>query len=103
MPRFGAACPLWPLFTALSRQMAPVEVVVETPANRLFLVRACAETCYPEGFGGPDLREAAMLILPAPVGPAQQGSRLRIGSACRIRPRSACPARREPSILTLNA
>lgn len=108
LPRFGSACPLWPLFTALSRPMTPVEVHVETPAQRRFLVLAFAETRYPMGFAGPELREAAMLILPAPPqalsptsGPA--GLPLRIGSTCRICPRETCPARREASILSVEA
>ncbi len=105
LPRFGSACPLWPLFTALSRPMTPIEVVVETPAGRRFVALAFAETRYPSGFSGPELREAAMLILPAPTaGPAlsaRQGPPLRIGSTCRICPRGACPARREPSILSV--
>lgn len=105
LPRFGSACPLWPLFSALSRPMTPVEVVVETPAGRRFLVLAFAETRYPLGFAGPELREAAMLILPAPlpglVAQGGAGPALRIGSTCRICPRGTCPARREPSILTV--
>lgn len=102
LPRFGAACPLWPLFTALSRPMTPVEAIVETPANRRFRVLAYAEARYPEGFSGPELREAAMLILPATAvaGAALTGAAIRIGSTCRICPRGGCPARREPSILT---
>ena len=107
LPRFGAACPLWPLFTALSRPMTPVEAVVETPANRRFRVLAYAEARYPEGFSGPELREAAMLILPLPAGPAAGFASgpsgapvIRLGSTCRICPRAACAARREPSILT---
>mgnify|MGYP002628197239 CR=1 FL=1 len=99
LPRFGAACPLWPLFTALSRPMMPVETLVETPNNRRFRVLAYAEARYPDGFGGPALREAAMLILPAP--PAQAGlPAIRLGASCRICARRACPARREPSILS---
>ncbi len=31
LPRFGAACPLWPLFAALTRPGAPVMARVETP------------------------------------------------------------------------
>ena len=99
LPRFGAACPLWPLFTALSRPMTPVEAVVETPTNRRFRVLAYAEARYPEGFSGPELREAAMLILPLPAGPPS-GAVIKLGSTCRICPRAACAARREPSILT---
>ncbi len=99
LPRFGAACPLWPLFTALGRPMTPIETVIETPAPvpRRFLVRAFCQPSHPGGFHGPELRSAAMIILPdiARVGAAQP-----IGSTCRTCPRASCPARREPSIVT---
>ena len=99
LPRFGAACPLWPLFTALARPSSPIECVIETagPQAQRFLVRAFCQPRFPDGFGGPELREAAMLILPAPIGAAQG---LAVGSTCRICQRNACPARREPSILS---
>lgn len=102
LPRFGAACPLWPLYTALARPTTPVEALAETPAGRRFRVLAWCEVHHPDGFAGPELREAAMLILPAgPGGPAPaQAPVLRLGSTCRICPRTPCPARREPSILT---
>jgi len=97
LPRFGAACPLWPLFTALSRPMVPVSALIATVGSggRRFAVRAFCQPRYPGGFGGPELREAAMLILPDAAG---KGDVL-VGSTCRICARSACPARREPSIL----
>ena len=100
VPRFGAACPLWPLFTALARPMCPVEVTVESVTGARFLVRAFCQPRYPDGFSGVELREAAMLILPD-LGPEDAGrAAIEIGSTCRICPRPACPARREPSILT---
>jgi predicted transcriptional regulator len=43
------------------------------------------------------MAEAAMLILPAD---AVSGETLAVGTSCRICPRSACPARREPSLLS---
>jgi transcriptional regulator with XRE-family HTH domain len=98
IPRFGAACALWPLFAALARPVTPVEQVVETESGggRRFLVRAFCQPRYPRGFSGPELREAAMLILPdAPA----QGDALALGSSCRVCARGGCPARREPSIL----
>jgi len=98
IPRFGAACALWPLFSALARPMTPVEQAVETEGlpGRRFLVRAFCQPRFPRGFAGPELREAAMLILPdAPAG----GSGLALGSSCRVCARAGCPARREPSIL----
>lgn len=103
MPRLGSCCPLWPLFTALSRPMAPVSALVETPAARRFRILAYAEARFPEGFSGPELREAAMLVLPLPGGPAAQAPLLRVGPTCRICPRADCAARREPSIVSTQA
>jgi transcriptional regulator with XRE-family HTH domain len=97
LPRFGAACPLWPLYTALGRPMQIVEARVQMSgqSDRRHRVIAWAETRHPQGLRGPELREAAMLILPDDgAGPV-----LRIGTSCRVCARGDCPARREPSIL----
>lgn len=97
-PRFGAACPLWPLFTALTRPETPVEAVIALPGPQgaRFRARAFCQTRFPVGFRGPELREAAMLVQPEPAGPE---TALEVGPTCRTCPRTACPARREPSIL----
>ncbi|MEY4304690.1 MAG: hypothetical protein RIT52_865, partial [Pseudomonadota bacterium] len=97
-PRFGAACPLWPLFTALARPETPVEAVIALPGPQgaRLRARAFAQVRYPGGFRGPELREAAMLLSPEPAGAEPA---LEVGPTCRICPRPACPARREPSIL----
>lgn len=101
LPRFGAACPLWPLYTALGRPMHAVEARLQMAGQgeRRHRVIAWAETRHPQGLRGPELREAAMMILPDDgAGPV-----LRTGSSCRICVRGDCPARREPSILPLEA
>lgn len=100
LPRFGAACPLWPLYTALARPMSPVQAVVETAGRRpgRYRVRAYCETRFPQGFAGPEVREAGMLI--EPLDGSVPGAALEIGTTCRICPRATCAARREPSILT---
>lgn len=100
LPRFGAACPLWPLYAALARPASAVEQVVDMPGSLMqrFRIRAWCRTLHPSGFGGPELREAAMLI--EPVGSGDGGQALPVGTSCRICPRDLCPARREPSILT---
>ncbi|TXI04527.1 MAG: XRE family transcriptional regulator [Pseudorhodobacter sp.] len=101
-PRSGAACPLWPLFTALAHPETPVEAVIVLPGPQggpqgaRFRARAYAALSHPGGFRGPELREAAMLLSPEPAGPDPA---LEVGPTCRICPRTACPARREPSIL----
>jgi transcriptional regulator with XRE-family HTH domain len=102
LPRFGAACPLWPLFTALARPMQPIEVLAEwgapSPSAPRFVLRAFGEASHPQGFAGPQLRRAMMLILPAPDTMAQSPA-LGVGATCRICPREGCAARREPSIM----
>lgn len=97
LPRFGSACPLWPLYAALGRPMQAFEARVQMAgqSDRRHRVVAWAETRHPQGLRGPELREAAMLILPDDgAGPVT-----RIGSSCRVCARGDCPARREPSIL----
>ncbi len=99
LPRFGAACPLWPLFSALARPGMAIGATVETASGggARFHALAYCEAALPQGFAGPELRTAAMLILPAPDAGGQPV--LAVGSTCRICPRDECPARREPSIL----
>ncbi len=100
LPRFGAACPLWPLFTALARPMQPIEAQAQVGADGLsaarFTLRAFGITSHPAGFGGPELRRAMMLIVPTSGANAPA---LGVGATCRTCQRDACLARREPSIL----
>ena len=99
LPRFGAACPLWPLYTALSRPMSAVSAVVEMVGRvpQRFGAQAFCQISQAGGFGGVELREAAMLIWPEAGG---AGDTLPVGSSCRICARGGCAARREPSILS---
>lgn len=99
LPRHGAACPLWPLYEALARPGVPIRAVIEMAGRvpQRFEVFALGTLAHPQGFDGPTVAEAMMLVLPAA---SQREERERpVGPACRICPRSACPARREPSIL----
>ncbi len=98
LPRFGAACALWPLYTALSRPMEPVSARIEIGGRggRQWQALAYCQPDLPQGFGGPQVRVAAMVLLPAAVGAGAQ----RVGSTCRICPEVACPARREASIVS---
>lgn len=99
MPRLGAACPLWPLYQALSRPVQPIAALIEQ-ASRLpqrFVAWAVAEPAAPPGFGAAPTFAAAMLFraaTPDDGGPAQP-----VGTTCRVCPRAGCPARREPSVL----
>ena len=97
MPHPGVTCPLWPLYTALSRPMTPIRQRIAPPGRdaQCFATFAVSVPDLTGGFDRPPVTTAAMLILPDDTpGPA-----LGVGPYCRICPRNACPARREPSIL----
>ncbi len=99
LPRFGASCPLWPLFTALGRPLAPVRRLV-SQLGRSEARFECMAIAWPDGPAGfehdPQYR-STMLILPAPD--AADEDVQPVGSTCRVCPRRGCDARREPSIL----
>ncbi len=102
MPRFGAACALWPLYTALTRPTMPVRAVVEMAGRspRRFTAFAICRPVGDLGFGRPQVFEANMLLLDEGFGGAREAREvLELGTSCRICPREACPARREPSII----
>jgi len=102
LPRFGAACPLWPLYQALARPMSPIRQLVEQSGRSVskFLTYAISQPTGPAGFDMPQVFRSTMLILPGDrVEIADEATCLPIGTSCRICPRSDCIARREPSIL----
>lgn len=102
LPRFGAACPLWPLYQALVRPMTPIRTLIEQAGRnpRPCLAYAVAEPRYPEGFEGPMVLEAQMLIVASQRPPTEPDEVQQVGQSCRICPRRACVARREASILS---
>lgn len=99
IPRFGSACALWPLFAAIGRPMAPISMVLRHTGREggTFDTISYAEvqpaydtTPYP-------MTRSYMLIIPHPE--TDDSDPLRVGAACRVCARNACPARRERSIL----
>lgn len=111
LPRFGGACPLWPLFQSLMQPGRPIRTLLETasrPVHR-FLSHAVAEPLGPARFDPPFAWEASMLLTPAnpqTLGQAPDGNEggagrlLAVGSSCRVCLRPDCVARREPSIVS---
>lgn len=99
IPKFGAACALWPLFSALCQ---PGQVV-QTPLVQLGRSRASfdcfavAEVVGETQYNSPPLIEASMLLIPG--GNSDTEAALEVGSTCGVCPKSGCPGRREPSIL----
>lgn len=103
LPRFGSACPLWPLFEALRQPGTPVStrVAMAGAGDAVFACDAVADLDWPEGYDAPATVEAVMLIRPRDAA-AEPAARV-VGSSCRVCARRRCPARREPSILATAA
>ena len=106
MPRFAGACPIWPLYQALSMPGRPLRMVIETPGRPAprFLAHAVAEVTGGARFNPPWALEAVMLLTPAGEAGEQSGADpgggvVPVGSSCRVCPRAECHARREPSIV----
>ncbi len=103
LPRFGAACALWPLFTALTRPAQPIYRLVEQSAReaRRFETFSVAEPTGGMRFGDVARIEAVMLFRPCFDDAAAQSGHapVPIGVSCRICARGSCSARREPSVL----
>lgn len=102
LPRFGAACPLWPLFSALQRPMYPIRARVQMAGRSegLFDCFAMAEAEAPLQTGVDPILRSHMLLWPAE---GQGDPAIGVGVTCRICPREDCAARREPSIMARGA
>ncbi|WP_166416622.1 helix-turn-helix domain-containing protein [Cochlodiniinecator piscidefendens] len=100
IPQFGATCPLWPLYQAMTRPGTPVRTFIfqSGRAKQNLTAYAYAEQKYPEGFDGAPVLEAQMIVFPA--NGVQDETVSEVGANCRICARRACVARREPSILS---
>lgn len=100
LPRFGSACALWPLFDALAQPVTPIRRILRAAgrgAGARFVAYAWCERLHPDGFDGPAVSRALMLVVPYGGDPVA-GERI-VAASCRICPEPACTARREPSIL----
>ena len=100
LPRYGSACPLWPLYQSLQRPMQPIRYTIRTTGRdvSLFSAWAYADVQYPSGIDNPAVVEAWMLL--APQQTARDDARIvDVGTSCRICVHPHCSARREPSLV----
>lgn len=97
LPRSGAACPLWPLFQALSQPGRALHRVVRLPgpARTAFECFAFAGPVGQVRFGQEPCINATMLVRPAPQGVTPD----RVGPGCRLCPINDCESRRHPTML----
>ncbi|MCV6592284.1 MAG: short-chain fatty acyl-CoA regulator family protein [Silicimonas sp.] len=98
-PRYGGACPLWPLFRALQQPMVLFdETLTIGGRDRLsFDVQALAEVHYPAGYSEPAALTSWMLIRDSARGDSAREA-IPAGITCRVCAETNCPTRREPSV-----
>ncbi len=101
LPRLGGACPLWPLYRALSQPGQLVRALLRTPSDQTFVAWAIASP-EPHGpYGLPPVCRSAMIFtadawLAPPDGAAPE---VEIGTQCRVCPRNTCASRRATFLL----
>lgn len=103
IPRYGAACPLWPLFQVMSQPATVLRqrMRVSGRGGALFDCLAAAEITGPAALNAAPLLEATMLVVPVASGKGDSTeAAVEMGASCRICSRQPCPGRREPSILS---
>ncbi len=100
LPRYGAACALWPLYQAMTRPHAPVTAILQTPEERMFQAEALATYQKGEAPYWVQAVRTSMIFSAIRQEDATRagGSILPVGLSCRICARDHCTARREPSI-----
>ncbi|PUB18888.1 hypothetical protein DFP92_101479 [Yoonia sediminilitoris] len=98
LPRFGGACPLWPIFSAFSRPTQPIMADIVMPGTDQTGLRcyAVADAIERPGFDRPPALRSTMLVLPDL--PADSRNVIPVGVSCRICPRARCNSRREPAM-----
>ena len=100
VPRHGACCPLWPLYTTLAQPGTIVATKV-SQAGRTGPGFECFAVAEPVGSprynAAPDVQSMMLLVPAAPDG----AEVTEVGSTCRVCPRGTCTSRREPSILSV--
>ncbi|WP_170761918.1 helix-turn-helix domain-containing protein [Ruegeria lacuscaerulensis] len=102
MPRFGEACPLWPLFQALNRPLVPIRKRV-VQLGRTAAVFDCYAHAWPQAISGYDegpVYRSVMLVRSVEDVAQDDQAVSRVGPSCRVCPNSDCESRREPSILS---
>jgi len=101
LPRQGGACPLWPLYRALSQPGQPVRAMLRTPSDDVFTAWAAAAMNNPTDYSLPPTCHSAMLFTAethlAPAGGAAPF--VEVGAQCRVCARQTCTSRRAAFLL----
>jgi predicted transcriptional regulator/transcriptional regulator with XRE-family HTH domain len=104
LPRFGSACPLWPIYRSLSQPLQPIKAFINTPTGERFLTYSLTQYEDHNSVGLPARTTAIMAFTPdyemflsKPEIALQPN--LSVGLQCSVCPRDNCEARRAKYLL----
>jgi hypothetical protein len=104
LPRYGSACPLWPIYRSLSQPLQPIKAFINTPTGERFLTYSISRYVDQNNIGLPSRTNAIMVFTPdyemflSKPEIAQQ-TNLAVGLQCSVCPRDNCAARRAKYLL----
>ena len=104
LPRYGSACPLWPIYRSLSQPLQPIKAFINTPTGERFLTYSLTQYVDQNTIGLPSRTTAIMVFTPdyemfltKPEIALQPN--LAVGLQCSVCPRVNCEARRAKYLL----
>ena len=104
LPRYGSACPLWPIYRSLSQPLQPIKAFINTPTGERFLTYSLAQYADQNAIGLPARTTAIMIFTPdyemfMPKSEIALQPNLAVGLQCSVCPRDNCAARRAKYLL----
>lgn len=104
LPRYSSACPLWPVYGAMSQPLHPLAMTMTLPNGERFASYAIARFHQPGQPGVPGQLRSTMLItlkgaLNRQKVEAVARPELDVGFQCSVCPRKDCPSRRNGYLL----
>jgi len=104
LPRFGSACPLWPIYRSLSQPSLPIKAFINTSTGERFLTYSLAQYLGHNNIGLPARTTAIMAFTPdyemfLPKAEIALQPNLAVGLQCSVCPRDNCEARRAKYLL----
>jgi predicted transcriptional regulator/DNA-binding Xre family transcriptional regulator len=104
LPRYGGACPLWPVYRSLSQPLQPIRAMLDMPMGDRFHTISFAYPTETAQVGMPALTEAIMLFTPdyamLPKVAHGQTPQLDVGLQCTVCSRLSCGSRRAEYLLS---
>ncbi len=104
LPRYGSACPLWPIYRSLSQPLQPIKAFINTPTGERFLTYSLARYVDHNNVGLPSRTNAIMVFTPdyemfLTKHEIAQQTNMAVGLQCSVCPRNNCEARRAKYLL----